>query len=81
MPIFKNKGDEQSRSNCRGIKLMIRTMKIWEELVEARLREEVMVFGREDGFTPRKSSTDPMFALETLMDKYQEGQKEQRCVL
>ncbi|MCJ8739628.1 hypothetical protein PDJAM_G00049220 [Pangasius djambal] len=31
VPIFKNKGDVQSCSNYRGIKLMSHTMKLWEE--------------------------------------------------
>ncbi|KAK3516864.1 hypothetical protein QTP70_027080 [Hemibagrus guttatus] len=37
VPIFKNKGDVQSCSNYRGIKLMSHTMKVWERVVEARL--------------------------------------------
>ncbi|KAK3567837.1 hypothetical protein QTP86_027362, partial [Hemibagrus guttatus] len=39
VPIFKNKGDVQSCSNYRGIKLMSHTMKLWERVVEARLRK------------------------------------------
>ena len=30
LPIFKNKGDVQSCTNYRGIKLMSHTMKLWE---------------------------------------------------
>ncbi len=37
VPIFKNKGDVQSCSNYRGIKLLSHTMKIWERVVETRL--------------------------------------------
>src|SRR4051812_7178131 len=32
VPIFKNKGDVQSCTNYRGIKLMSHTMKLWERL-------------------------------------------------
>ncbi|KAK3522566.1 hypothetical protein QTP86_024988, partial [Hemibagrus guttatus] len=39
VPIFKNKGDVQSCSNYKGIKLMSHTMKVWERVVEARLRK------------------------------------------
>ena len=42
-PIFKNKGDVQSWSNYRVIKLISHTMKLWERVVEARLRCEVTV--------------------------------------
>ncbi|KAJ8347031.1 hypothetical protein SKAU_G00284320 [Synaphobranchus kaupii] len=37
VPIFKNKGDVQSCSNYRGIKLISHSMKLWETVVEARL--------------------------------------------
>ncbi|GKE71327.1 retrovirus-related pol polyprotein LINE-1 [Tanacetum coccineum] len=40
MPIYKNKGDAQACSNCRGIKLLSHTMKIWERVIERRLRME-----------------------------------------
>jgi hypothetical protein len=35
--IFKNKGDVQSCTNYRGIKLMSHTMKLWEGIIEHRL--------------------------------------------
>jgi hypothetical protein len=38
VPIFKNKGDIQSCTNNRGIKLMSHTMKLWERVIEHRLR-------------------------------------------
>ena len=33
IPIFKNKSDVQSCSNYRGIKLISRSMKLWERVV------------------------------------------------
>ena len=80
VPIFKNKEDLQSCSNYRGIKLINHTMKLWERVVEARLRHEVMISEQHYGFMPRKSTTDAMFALRVLMEKYREGQKELHCV-
>jgi hypothetical protein len=38
VPIFKNKGDIQSYTNYRGIKLMSHTMKRWERVIEHHLR-------------------------------------------
>jgi hypothetical protein len=38
VPIFKNKGDIQSCTNYRGIKLMGHTMKLWERVIERRRR-------------------------------------------
>ncbi|XP_061621461.1 uncharacterized protein LOC133474126 [Phyllopteryx taeniolatus] len=80
VPIFKNKGDVQSCGNYRGIKLMSHTMKLWERVVEARLRTEVSICEQQYGFMPRKSTTDALFALRMLMEKYREGQKELHCV-
>ncbi|KAK3506300.1 hypothetical protein QTP70_002446 [Hemibagrus guttatus] len=80
VPIFKNKGDVQSCSNYRGIKLMSHTMKLWERVVEARLRKVVEICEQQNGFMPRKSTTDAIFALRILMEKYRDGQRELHCV-
>ncbi|KAK3518092.1 hypothetical protein QTP70_033311 [Hemibagrus guttatus] len=78
--IFKNKGDVQSGSNYRGIKLMSHTMKLWERVVEARLRKVVEICEQQYGFMPRKSTTDAIFALRILIEKYRDGQRELYCV-
>ena len=80
VPIFKNKGDIQSCSNYRGIKLMSHSMKLWERVVEARLRAIVPICEQQYGFMPRRSTSDAMFALRMLLEKYREGQKELHCV-
>ncbi|KAK3521119.1 hypothetical protein QTP86_001686 [Hemibagrus guttatus] len=80
VPIFKNKGDVQSCSNYRGIKLMSHTMKVGERVVEARLRKVVEICEQQYGFMPRKSTTDAIFALRILMEKYRDGQRELHCV-
>ncbi|KAK3561844.1 hypothetical protein QTP86_017495 [Hemibagrus guttatus] len=80
VPIFTNKGDVQSCSNYRGIKLMSHTMKLWERVVEARLRKVVEICEQQYGFMPRKSTTDAIFALRILMEKYRDGQRELHCV-
>ena len=80
VPIFKNKGDAQSCNNYRGIKLISHSMKLWERVVEARLRREVDISEQQYGFMPGKSTTDALFALRMLMEKYREGQQELHCV-
>ena len=80
IPLFKNKGDVQSCSNYRGIKLLSHSMKLWERVVEARLRKEVTISEQQYGFMPRKSTTDAIFALRMLVEKYRDGQKELHCI-
>ena len=43
IPIYKNKGATQCCGNYVGIKLMSHTMKVWERIIEARLRDRVKV--------------------------------------
>ena len=43
MPLYKNKGDIKECGNCREIKLMSHSMKLWERLIEARIRKEVTI--------------------------------------
>ena len=38
VPIFKEKGDVQSCENYRGIKLMSHTLKLFERVIDKRLR-------------------------------------------
>ena len=43
IPIYKNKEDAQYCGNYTGIKLMSHTMKVWERIIEARLRKRVEI--------------------------------------
>nr|GEW32175.1 hypothetical protein [Tanacetum cinerariifolium] len=47
-----NKGDAQACSNYRGIKLLSHTMKLWERVIERRLRKETKVSENQFGFMP-----------------------------
>ena len=40
IPLFKNKGDAQECGNYRGIKRLNHTMKLWERVIEIRIRRE-----------------------------------------
>ena len=73
IPIYKNKGDAQCCGKYRGIKLMSHTMKVREKIIEARLRDIVEITKQQYGFMPGKRTTDAMFALRMLMEKYREG--------
>ena len=53
VPIYKEKKDVQECQNYRGIKLLSHTMKIWERIVDKRVRGEVEVAEEQFGFRPR----------------------------
>ena len=38
IPIYQEKGDIQDCGNYRGIKLLSQAMKLWERIIEARVR-------------------------------------------
>ena len=58
---------------------MNHTMKVWEKIIEERLRDRVKTSKQQYGFMPEKGTTDAMFALRMLMEKYMEGQRELHC--
>ena len=55
-------------------------MKLWERIVEKILRSDLKFSNQQYGFMPGKSTTDALFALRVLMEKYREGQNELHCV-
>lgn len=71
-PFYKEKGDIQECGNYRGIKLLSHTMKIWERIVDRRLREETSIGEEQFGFMPGKGTTDAVFALRQMMEKHRE---------
>ena len=79
IPIYKGKGDSKECGNYRGIQLMSHTMKLWEQIVEATLRKEVVIGDQQFGFMPQRSATDAIFGLRMLMEKWRECQKELHC--
>ena len=59
---------------------MSHTMKQWERIIEARLREITNIADNQFGFKPGKSTTEPIFALRMLHEKYREKNKELHMV-
>ena len=80
VPIYKKKGDIQECGNYRGIKLISHTMKIWERIINDRIRREVNISDEQFGFMPGKGTTDAIFALRRVIEKHREKERELHCI-
>ena len=62
-PIYKNKRDIQSCTNYQEIKLMSHTMKLWERVIEQRLRGTTQISTNQFGFMPERSIIEAIFFI------------------
>ena len=54
---------------------MSHTMKIWERIIDRRIREETTIGDEQFGFMPGRGTMDAIFAVRQLMEKHREKQK------
>jgi len=80
VPIYKNKGDVQNCTNYRGIKLMSHTMKLWERVIEHRLRRLTSVTRNQFGFMPGRSTMEAIFLIRQFMERNREQKKDLHMV-
>ena len=58
---------------------MSHTMKLWERIIEARIRKEVTITEQQFGSMPGRSTTDAIFCPRMLLEKWTEGQIAVHC--
>ena len=75
IPLYKGKGDAMECGNYRGIRLLEHGMKIFEKVLEMRLKKLIQIDERQFGFRTGKSTTDAIFILRQLQEKYCVKQK------
>ena len=52
---------------------MSHSMKLWVRVIEARIRKEVTIAEQQFEFMPGKSTTDTIFCLTMLLEKWTKG--------
>jgi len=72
IPLYNSKGDIQDCNNFRGIKLLIHTMKLWERVIEKRLRKNVSISENQFGFMPDRSTIEAIYLFKMLMVLYRD---------
>ena len=77
VPIYKGKGDALRCEKYRGIRLLEHGMKIFERVLEHRLRALVRIDGRQFGFVSGKSTNDALFIMRQIQEKF--SQKKRSC--
>jgi hypothetical protein len=80
VPLYKNKGDVQACTNYRGIKLLAHTFKIWERVINDRIRNIVPIHPAQFGFREGNGTTDAIHAIRQLSTKYLEKKKKLHMV-
>ena len=70
VPIFKGKGDPLNPNCYRGIKLLEHAFKLYEKILDRRLREVVDIDKMQYGFMPGRGTVDAVFVLRRLTQKF-----------
>ena len=73
--MYKGKGDALDCGLYRGIKLLDHAMKVFERIIEKRLRSRVELNDMHFGFSPGKGTTDAIFVVRQMQEIYEQEQR------
>src|SRR6267154_2254273 len=74
--VYKGKGNALECSSYRGIKLLDQVLKVLKRVIEARVRKMVKLEEMQFGFSPEKGTTDAIFIVRQVQEKFLGKQKE-----
>ena len=66
--VFKGKGDALECGSYRGIKLLDQAMKVFERVMERRVREKVTIDNMQFGFRAGRGTTDAIFVVRQVRE-------------
>ena len=75
LPSPSNKAGWAFTVNCSGIKLVEHAMKVLERVIERRVRNIVKIDSMQFVFMAGKSTTDAIFIVRQLQEKYLFGKE------
>ena len=75
VPIWKGKGDVAECSNYRPIRLLCHAMKIFERVLDTRLRNIATITPNQCGFVRGCGTTDAIHAARLLLERHREKNK------
>ncbi|EYB87751.1 hypothetical protein Y032_0258g462 [Ancylostoma ceylanicum] len=75
VPIWKGKGNLADCANYRPIRLLSHTMKIFERIIDSRIRDIVRLSSIQCGFVSNCGTTDAIHCVRLLIEKHRQKQK------
>uniref|UniRef100_A0A914WXY9 Reverse transcriptase domain-containing protein n=1 Tax=Plectus sambesii TaxID=2011161 RepID=A0A914WXY9_9BILA len=76
VPIWKQKGSPAECANYRPIRLLSHTMKIFERIIDSRIRTIVQLSVNQCGFVKRCGTIDAIHAARLLFERHREKAKQ-----
>ena len=68
--LYKGKGKALETGNYHGLKLTEQVMKVLERIVDGLIRQVVSIDDSQFGFVPGRGTTDAIFVVRQLQEKY-----------
>ena len=76
IPLYKGKGDALECGKYRGLRLLDHGMKIYERILINKLLPLIRIDNNQFGFTAGKSTTDAIFILRQLQERFLEKKRQ-----